>query len=129
MIYALETLVKSCTSWNEQQKNQVLAWLDCAKDFGSDNDVLTKENEQLKKDNKELREKVHFWKKEVNVARRSVADEMDSLRASIQGYKDNLDKAKSIISQLLKDIEIAENEYKFTSQTAIKAEQYLKRGR
>ena len=37
-----------------------------------------------------------------------------------------LSEAKEIIRKLLKDIEIVENEYKFTSQFAIKAEQFLK---
>ena len=35
-------------------------------------------------------------------------------------------EAKEIIRKLLQDIEIAENEYKFTLQTAIRAERFLK---
>lgn len=49
MIFALETLVKTSKDWNEQQKTQVLAWLECAKDFGENLDKVAKENEDLKK--------------------------------------------------------------------------------
>ena len=38
MIEALETLVKTCSAWNEQQKTQVLSWLECARDFGTNLD-------------------------------------------------------------------------------------------
>ena len=48
MIYALRTLVKLNSPWDEQQKTQVLAWLDCAEEFGENIDELSKENEQLK---------------------------------------------------------------------------------
>lgn len=47
MIEALETLVKTCKVWSEGQKTQVLAWLECARDFGTDNDKLVRENEEL----------------------------------------------------------------------------------
>lgn len=54
MINALITLVKLNKYWNEQQKNQVLAWLDCAKDFGEQVDELATKNEQAKKIIKEF---------------------------------------------------------------------------
>lgn len=47
MIYALETLVKTCSVWDEKQKNQVLAWLDCAKDFGENLDKAADEIQTL----------------------------------------------------------------------------------
>ena len=54
MVNALITLVKLNKYWNEQQKNQVLAWLDCAKDFGEQVDELATKNEQAKKIIEEL---------------------------------------------------------------------------
>ncbi len=47
MIEALKTLVRTCKVWNEEQKTQVLAWLECAKDFGNDNDKLVQQNAKL----------------------------------------------------------------------------------
>ena len=55
--------------------------------------MLTSEEikiEQLEKENKDLREKVHFWKKEVNVAHRSRSDEIDNLNARVNYYKREL---------------------------------------
>ena len=48
------------------------------------------ELEQLQKENKDIREKIHFWKKEVNVAHRSRSDEIDDLNARIDYYKREL---------------------------------------
>ena len=48
MIEALETLVKACAVWNEQQKIQVLAWLECAKDFGENLDRCSEKLEEAK---------------------------------------------------------------------------------
>ena len=49
MIEAIETLVKTCTVWNEQQKTQVLAQLECAKDFGENLDKCAEKLEEAKK--------------------------------------------------------------------------------
>lgn len=54
MILALRTLVNFTNYWTEQQKNQVLAWLDCAEDFGKQVDELANKNEQAKKIIKEF---------------------------------------------------------------------------
>ena len=48
MIVALETLVRTCCVWNEQQKTQVLAWLECAKDFGENLDRCSEKLEEAK---------------------------------------------------------------------------------
>ena len=49
MIEALETLVKTCSVWNEQQKTQVLAWLECVKNFGENLDRCSEKLEEAKK--------------------------------------------------------------------------------
>ena len=61
MIEALETLVKTCTVWNEQQKIQVLAWLECAKDFGENLDRCSEKLEKAKKIIKEFVDSVERY--------------------------------------------------------------------
>lgn len=59
---------------------------------------LEAENADLKSQNKELREKVHWWKKEVNVAHRSRADEMDKLYIDNNALKAKVDKIKNYLA-------------------------------
>lgn len=62
---------------------------------------LFEENKELKADNKALREKVHWWKKEVNVAHRARADEFEKLVIENKVLKRKLTYAKTIIQDLL----------------------------
>lgn len=62
---------------------------------------LLEENAALKADNKALREKVHWWKKEVNVAHRARADEFDKIIIENKAVKRKLEEAKEIISSLI----------------------------
>lgn len=41
MVNALRTLVKLKAPWNDEQKTQVLAWLDVAEDFGKELDEIS----------------------------------------------------------------------------------------
>lgn len=56
--------------------------------------------EGLKKENKELREKVHFWKKEVNVANRNAAEEYSKLKFKYDNLNSCFNTSKSIIEKL-----------------------------
>ena len=71
-------------------------------------------NAKLRQENKDL-------KKECEYQRNGWLNACTTSTLQIE----KLDEAKSIIRKLLQDIEIAENEYKFTSQSAIKAEKFL----
>lgn len=64
-------------------------------------EIICKENAELKADNKALREKVHWWKKEVNVAHRARADEFEKLVIENKVLKRKLTYAKTIIQDLL----------------------------
>ena len=75
---------------------------------------------------KELQEQIEYLNNLVNEKeQRGFEIQEDLLKEKIGLEKQNK-KAKEIIRKLLQDIEIAENEYKFTSQTAIRAERFLK---
>lgn len=56
--------------------------------------------EGLKKENKDLREKVHFWKKEVNVANKNAAEEYSELKFKYDNLNNCFNTSKSIIEKL-----------------------------
>lgn len=80
---------------------------------------------------KELQEEINELKNIKDVAdllrlNNNTVITMCQLNNRFVSAENKLVKAKDIIRKLLEDIEIAENEYKFTSQTAIKAKKFLK---
>lgn len=92
---------------------------------------VAKDNDNYQKENKELQEEINELKNIKDVAdllrlNNDTVITMCQLNNRFVSAKNKLEQAKGIIRKLLEDIEIAENEYKFTSQTAIKAEQFLK---
>lgn len=62
--------------------------------------VAVQTTKDLQKDNKELREKVHFWKKEVNVANRNAAEEYSELKFKYDNLNSCFNTSKSIIQKL-----------------------------
>ena len=62
--------------------------------------VAVQTTKDLQKDNKELREKVHFWKKEVNVANKNAAEEYSELKFKYDNLNNCFNTSKSIIEKL-----------------------------
>jgi hypothetical protein len=58
-------------------------------------EIICKENAELKADNKTLREKVHWWKKEVNVAHKAREDEFENLVIENKVLKRKIEKMKN----------------------------------
>ncbi len=56
---------------------------------------------ELEADNKALKEKIHWWKKEVNVAHRAREDEFEKLVIDNKALKRNLNKAKEILREFV----------------------------
>ena len=97
-------------------EKQVKEWIDYAKqEYGWEDKVFelfeepmievatsvaVQTTKDLQKDNKELREKVHFWKKEVNVANRNAAEEYSELKFKYDNLNGCFNTSKSIIQKL-----------------------------
>ena len=81
MIVALETLVKTCCVWNEQQKTQVLAWLECAKDFGDNRDRCSEKLEEAKE---------------------IISEYINILKGDTKNWKKTQEKAEQFISEVEK---------------------------
>ena len=80
------------------------------------------------KENKNLRDNYEQYKATAEPTIKELKEKLkhrNCLDCSNHSRNIKLLKAKEIIRKLLQDIEIAENEYKFTSQSAIKAEKFL----
>jgi predicted Ser/Thr protein kinase len=70
---------------------------------------------------KSLKEKVHWWKKEVNVAHKAREDEFEKLVIETKALKRKLDEAKEIIGKFLNAKSIEE-----TCVAESEAEKFLK---
>ena len=97
-------------------EKQVNEWIDYAKqEYGWEDKVFVlfeepmievatsvavQTTKDLQKDNKELREKVHFWKKEVNVANKNAAEEYSELKFKYDNLNNCFNTSKSIIEKL-----------------------------
>lgn len=57
MIKAIKNCIKN-SDYTESEKTQMLAWIECAIDFGKNLDEVAKENEQLKAENEQLKEQL-----------------------------------------------------------------------
>ena len=75
--------------------------------------TYTKINDSLRSENYELKKKLDFFLTE-------------ELAGKVYRPKEELDMAIDVIKKLLEDIHIAENQFNFTSQSAIKADKFLK---
>lgn len=98
-------------------EKQVKEWIDYAKqEYGWEDktfelfeepmievatSVAVQTIKDLQKDNKDLREKVHFWKKEVNVANRNAVEEYSELKIKYDNLNAYCNRTKSIIDELL----------------------------
>lgn len=97
-------------------EKQVKEWIDYAKqEYGWEDKVFelfeepmieiatsvaVQTTKDLQKDNKDLREKVHFWKKEVNVANRNATEEYSELKIKYDNLNSYFNTSKSIIEKL-----------------------------
>lgn len=97
-------------------EKQVKEWIDYAKqEYGWEDKVFelfeepmieiatsvaVQATKDLQKDNKDLREKVHFWKKEVNVANRNATEEYSELKIKYDNLNSYFNTSKSIIEKL-----------------------------
>lgn len=92
-------------------------------------DLLEKENEELKTDNKVLREKVHWWKKEVNVAHRARADEFENIMIENKVLKSKLAEAIDLLNFWVEDFYDGFNHsncYEVRHNVLVKIEQFIK---
>ena len=97
-------------------EKQVKEWIDYAKqEYGWEDKVFELFEEpmievatavaiqitkDLQEENKDLREKVHFWKKEVNVANKNAAEEYSELKFKYDNLNNCFNTSKSIIEKL-----------------------------
>lgn len=78
---------------------------------------------------KSLKEKVHWWKKEVNVAHRAREDEFEKLVIETKELKRRLDEAKILLSFWLHDFYNAfddANKYEKRSKAVKETEKFIK---
>ena len=118
-----KTQIKAIT---EQMKISMRAWLECAVDFGKDNDELTVENEKLNNQIEDLKQSLDFARGEVlrfNKGNKELQEENLGLKARLNAInlltpelekssklrKQQLSEAKEIIKELCGTIRALNN--------------------